>query len=161
MIQHARLPERVVIGADTRMLVLQLNSTSGFETYQHKDPILKFKKNSESWEITPFAFEKGKMYFNLTDTTAMKYRGLYKGELWAENCLVDRIEVVKGASFNVKAETKDDECVPANWNEECPPEPVRCVTTQEYTCGCNPGGGTCPSCKEWVVIPKINIAPGY
>lgn len=165
MIVRANQPERVVIGADTRLLILSLKSNSAFESYQHKDLHIRLKKHKEEWRMTAFAHEKNKIYFDLKDTTAMQYRGLYKAEVWAENCIVDKLEIVKGASYQVKAETKDDACIDGKWDECCPVEPPkRCCTTKEYVCGCeckDLRGAQCPACLETVVIASIRELEGY
>ena len=165
MIVRAYQPERIVIGADTRLLTITLKNSVSFVSAQPMNPYLHLKKAREEWRIRPFALEKGQMYFDLKDTSALQYKGLYKAALWMNDCLIDQLEMVKAPSYWLEAETTEDACSEGTWDESCEFEPIgRCKTTNTYKCGCDCAdleGAKCPACLEQVTYATENAVPGY
>ena len=162
MIVRQRHPQRVVIAADTRVLALQLHSMKPFESFLFKAPVLRLSKNKEQWQITPFEVESNAIYFDVSDTRVMPYKGLYKAKLLANDCLIDSMEIVKGISYYLTASTQEDACAEGYWDEDCPTCPTieRCQTTKTYDCGCG-AGVICPAQMNHTVHAEIKPMAGF
>lgn len=163
MIVRQRLPQRVVIAADTRVLAIHLHSIKPFDSFEFKSPVLRLSKNKEQWQMTPFDVESDAIYFDVSDTRAMPYKGLYKAKLLANECLIDSLEIIKGASYYVTAKTQEDACATGYWDEDCPiqcPKIERCPETKTYDCGCG-AGVICPAQMNHTVYADIRLMAGF
>lgn len=162
MIVRQRHPHRVVIAADTRVLAIQLHSMKSFESFLFQSPVLRLSKNKEQWQITPFEVESSAIYFDVSDTRVMPYKGLYKAKLLSNDCLIDSLEIIKGASHYLSASTQEDACAKGYWNEDCPvcPPIERCPQTKTYDCGCG-AGVICPAQLNHTVHVEIKPMAGF
>lgn len=156
MIVRQCTPVRVVVGADTRVLDLQVHRTKPSQSYLLPQPRLKLAKAHRQWELYPFAVEDDHLYFDVSDFSEIP-KGLLKAELWAKDCLIDQLEIVKGASVYLSATTTDDACAEGCWDESC--TIPRCEKTQTVACGC--GCSICPASFTRVVVASINPMGGY
>lgn len=168
MIIKKRLPTRITIGPDTRLLILTISSIQAFKSYQHTGVLLKLRKGKEKWVMTPVIVENSMIYFDVSDTSCMNKHGLYRAELFSGECLLDTMELIKGASYTLSAEARDDACAEGTWDEVCCKPPVkpleRCKTTGMHHCGCDCDslpGGKCPACLDVVVVSVLNNLEGY
>lgn len=100
---------------------------------------IKSRDGKSALELTPYGYKDGSYYFSLEGefmTDAEKWpKGLYRAEVWAGECKVDELEIVKAPSYwTSHAGVGHDPCIDTNnWAEPAckkveptrPPKPTR------------------------------------